>query len=285
MDTAKDFPITNRSLRTRKLKIRAVVLIDSMSFLTLMIIAAGVLLAFAGLYYVLSEFGIGLTQQGRQPTLLDCLYFSVVTFTSLGYGDIIPVSYGRLSACIEVVSGLSFLGVAIAKLSSARQSYLIAQLYARDAQERLESYVLQMRDMKPAYKEAIELLKHGKWPTPALKTRHSDVHRLVLRIKAYLGFEFNNGNFLRDVPSGAIAKVFNSLRQLALLITESAVLIRSQHSQSQRKIAANAIREMQSLARLVPLDDCDLPVQSAVTRLSQSCEQFEQQLLDVLKPA
>jgi hypothetical protein len=266
----------------RTVKIRAIVALDRMSFSTLMAVAAAVVLCFAGVFYFLSLHGSGLSQQADHLTFADSLYFSIVTFTSLGYGDIVPVGYGRLLACVEVVTGLGFLGVAIAKLSSAKQSYLIAQLYARDAQERLESYVLQMRDMKPAYKEAIELLKRGKWPTLALKRRHSDVHRLVLRIRAYLSFELNNGSFLRDVPSGAIAKVFNSLRQLAILVAESAAIIRSQHSQSQRMIAVNAIREMRSLVTLVPVQDCDLAIQSSVLRLSDCCERFERELVDLL---
>jgi len=188
-----------------------------------------------------------------------------------------------LFASLEVVVGLAFLGVVIARLSSAKQSYLVAQLYARDAQERLETYVLQMRGMRPVYKEAIELLKRGEWPTPSLKSRHSETHRLVLRIKAYLGFELSNGSFLRDVPSGVIAKVFKALAQIATLIGHSASIPRSMHSQSQRMIAVNAIREMRSLLKLIRMEDCDLAVQSSVRDLSRRCEEVEDDLVGILR--
>ena len=41
------------------------------------------------------------------PTLVDVLYFSGVVYTSLGFGDIVPVSGGaRLLAVLEAVTGL-----------------------------------------------------------------------------------------------------------------------------------------------------------------------------------
>jgi hypothetical protein len=261
----------------------AAIKLDRISLSALMGIAMITVVAFAIVFLSLTHSGIGLVEQNHEISFLDSLYFSIVTFTSLGYGDIVPVGYGRLFASLEVVAGLAFLGVAIAKLSSAKQSYLIAQLYARDAQERLESYVLQMRGMRPVYKDAIELLKRDEWPTPSLKSRHSDVHRLVLRVKSYLSFEMSNGSFLRDVPSGAIAKVFKALSQIAVLIGQSASIPRSKHSQSQRMIAINAVREMQALVKLVPMEDCDLAIQSSIRDLSQRCEKIEKELTGILR--
>lgn len=40
----------------------------------------------------------------------DCLYFSVVTYTSLGFGDLLPVSHARLIAGVESLNGLLLIG-------------------------------------------------------------------------------------------------------------------------------------------------------------------------------
>lgn len=40
------------------------------------------------------------------PTLTDAFYFSGVTYTSLGYGEVVPVGPGRLFAVLEAVAGL-----------------------------------------------------------------------------------------------------------------------------------------------------------------------------------
>jgi hypothetical protein len=41
---------------------------------------------------------------------LDCLYFSVVTYTSLGFGDHVPVFHARLIAEVEALNGLLLIG-------------------------------------------------------------------------------------------------------------------------------------------------------------------------------
>jgi hypothetical protein len=42
----------------------------------------------------------------------DYFYFSLVTFTSLGYGDIHPLGIaGKAVACAEIVSGLVMFGL------------------------------------------------------------------------------------------------------------------------------------------------------------------------------
>lgn len=48
----------------------------------------------------------------------DNLYFSIVTFTSLGYGDIQPVGLlGRALASVEIISGLIFFGILLTFLN------------------------------------------------------------------------------------------------------------------------------------------------------------------------
>ena len=48
---------------------------------------------------------------GKHPTYLSPLYYSVVTLTTLGYGDVVPASAsGQLVAMIEVITGYIMLG-------------------------------------------------------------------------------------------------------------------------------------------------------------------------------
>ncbi|WP_210530418.1 potassium channel family protein [Rubellimicrobium arenae] len=55
--------------------------------------------------------------------LLDCLYFSVVTYTSLGFGDHVPVGHARLIAGVEALNGLLLIGW------SASFTYLVMERY------------------------------------------------------------------------------------------------------------------------------------------------------------
>ncbi|OQX37379.1 MAG: hypothetical protein B0D91_06930 [Oceanospirillales bacterium LUC14_002_19_P2] len=49
--------------------------------------------------------------QANWGQLMECLYFSVVTFTTLGYGDIAPVGIGRTIAAIEAFLGTFILAL------------------------------------------------------------------------------------------------------------------------------------------------------------------------------
>lgn len=63
---------------------------------------------------------IGLLMAGSEqviyPSWRDALYFSVVTFTTLGYGDMVPREEYRLVAAFQAIIGYLFLGALVGML-------------------------------------------------------------------------------------------------------------------------------------------------------------------------
>ncbi|HEY0393333.1 MAG TPA: ion channel [Candidatus Elarobacter sp.] len=53
----------------------------------------------------------------KPQSLLDGLYFSAVTFTTVGYGDVVPMGIGRIIAVGEMFLGLVMAGLLIAILT------------------------------------------------------------------------------------------------------------------------------------------------------------------------
>lgn len=60
-------------------------------------------------YHLIHWLGVG-ALAGGNSTLENCLYFSAETFTSLGFGDIVPSGSLRLLAGIEALNGLLLIG-------------------------------------------------------------------------------------------------------------------------------------------------------------------------------
>ena len=62
---------------------------------------------FGAAFYVLTDWAqLGSLSGSYQHTLLDCVYFSFVTYTSLGIGDIVPLGYLRFLTGLETLTGL-----------------------------------------------------------------------------------------------------------------------------------------------------------------------------------
>ncbi len=78
----------------------------------------------------------------------DTIYFSFVTATTLGYGDILPVGNFKGLAAFEVVMGLIVLALVTSKLISIKQDILLSEMYEFSFHEkinRLRSSLLLLR--------------------------------------------------------------------------------------------------------------------------------------------
>ncbi|WP_193727775.1 potassium channel family protein [Paraburkholderia franconis] len=83
--------------------------------------ALGFLLCMAIWTYSDIYMRIGIVDGASNVVVQDresCLYFSIITFTTVGYGDFRPTPDGRMIAATEALTGYVFLGVFISMLSA-----------------------------------------------------------------------------------------------------------------------------------------------------------------------
>jgi hypothetical protein len=69
---------------------------------------------------------IGSLEGSNHPSLAQCLYFSAETYSSLGYGDVVPSGEMRLLAGMEVLNGLLLIGW------SASYTYISMERFWKD---------------------------------------------------------------------------------------------------------------------------------------------------------
>lgn len=104
------------------------------SALSLLLAWIGIAVGCAMLYFVLTHFfpGHGLSISAKEPLyvhLLDGVYFSIVTMTTIGYGDITPLGISRLIVCVQGIAGYALLALVVTKLVSHRQDEAIAEMH------------------------------------------------------------------------------------------------------------------------------------------------------------
>ena len=92
-------------------------------------------ITFGGIYFALSMLlpAHGLAFPVQHPDklmkLLDSIYFSFVTVTTIGYGDINPMGISKLLAPLQAVAGLLTFGVLLSKLISTRAEQTLADIH------------------------------------------------------------------------------------------------------------------------------------------------------------
>jgi hypothetical protein len=160
--------------------------VDRASISTLLVFLVVGVFVCGGVFYALSIFGEGIESTGEpvEISLLDSIYFSVVTISSLGYGDFKPIGIGRVVAGFEVLYGLVMLALFVAKLAGNRQSSIIKAYYVNDQVYRLERI---RADLAESRRIMSEVLEGGR---KSLSARTVDsLYLQVIGLKKYLAVQ------------------------------------------------------------------------------------------------
>jgi len=85
------------------------------------------------MFYHFFSNGVGLLYSPilKAPitSILDAIYFSFITATSTGFGDIVPQGVFSIVAVIEVTFGLLLLALVTSKLVSIKQNLILTEVY------------------------------------------------------------------------------------------------------------------------------------------------------------
>lgn len=79
--------------------------------LSVFVVHVAEVIVFAGAYYVLARHaGLGTLGAAGPPSFNVAMYFSLETYSSLGYGDVVPSGAMRMLAGAEALNGLLLIG-------------------------------------------------------------------------------------------------------------------------------------------------------------------------------
>lgn len=115
-------------------------IIDSLSFPKIFLIWILITIIFGCAYFFLSgpSTYLQVTQTGvAVNSFPQSVYFSFITATTTGFGDITPLGFFRVISIIEVVLGLLMIAVVTSKLVSLKQNVIIDELYELTFSERI----------------------------------------------------------------------------------------------------------------------------------------------------
>jgi len=140
--------------------------LDRISFAKVFLLWLVIILLFASVYFLLSvNSANSLIYRGTAISrdlqgFFNSIYYSFITITTTGYGDVSPNGLAKLFAILEVVSGVILTGVLISKLIGVKQERILEEVY----------------DI--SYEEIIDRLRSG------LYLFRSDVNRILEKIES-----------------------------------------------------------------------------------------------------
>lgn len=177
--------------------------VERFSYIDITIVVALVLAA-SSAWFALAPAGQGLLKAAGP---LDAFYFTLVTFTSLGYGDLVPVGIGRAVAVADVLFGLALVAVLIGKVASERQASLLVLLHTSDTQRRIVDFAAEMT----ALREHVEVEADAK-DLPRLNQSLQRQVKLTRAIKNYLLFNSHQAITIQFGSFTALIGLYDEIR-------------------------------------------------------------------------
>ena len=174
----------------------------------------------AALYYVGSSYGWGIqptfTATPMSVSFGDCLHFSVVTIATLGYGDFRPVSYGRLIAALEVLTGLLLMGVFISRLVSRQQDQLTKRLATGQLNDEIQRFRDKLAGLLDVFRSHPPVLAVAS-PSQLLH----DTGALAKSIGSYWRHEAEHADLAAVLPVRAASRLIGDLITVMGVISSS----------------------------------------------------------------
>lgn len=169
-----------------------------------------------------------------------------MTVSSLGYGDMRPIGYSKAVASIEVLFGIFFIGIIIAKITSHRTSYHIRKLFKDNIKQKLNQYAVEFETLN-------EII---------INTHADDFYKTIicfqenaLSFNKYIDTEKKEGDFLTDVPSESLNLVGKRIIQVLANFDQLISNISSSYgirllNENNRRIIVKALISIDEVCRI-----------------------------------
>lgn len=221
--------------------------IDKLTFFRIFFIWAFSIVLFGVLYFLFSNNSSYLYYPIKNQTVnsvLDSIYFSFVSATTTGFGDITPLGFFKIIAIIEVISGLMLLAFVTSKLVSIKQDAILTEIYEISFNEkinRIRSSLLLFRQNLTKIIDKIENNIIRKRDISDIYIYLSSFADILNEVLSLTGNQNKNDHFKKILDSLNTELIFNSILNSFEKLDELIILFNHNKFEWKRDITINLI--------------------------------------------
>lgn len=197
-------------------------------------------------YYNSTDFTyLAYISSGESVDILDSIYFSFITATSTGYGDILPFGFNKVLAIFEVILSLAIFAIATSKLIGLKQETILSEIYEISFSEKINRirsslYLFRIDLNKIIFK--IEEGRLKKREVNELWTYFSFFENIILDISVLVGTK-KTRDFIKRVDTVDLELLLNGINQSMTRIIDTISVLDTSKYDWKRDITLSVIRK------------------------------------------
>lgn len=226
--------------------------LDRLSFISISLLWFAIATLFGVAYYQFrssSSYLMNNVTGAPAEQLLDHIYFSFITATTTGFGDLIPMGLFKVVAIFEVVMTLVIFAVLTSKIISLKQNMIIEEIYDISFNEkinRLRSSLLLFRQHVGSFVAKIESGAVRKKETDDLYIQLSSFEDNLNEIRNML-HKPTKGHYTKIIDAVNAELIFNGITHSMERMHELMHQLNKHRVEWKRPITSSVIKRCTSL--------------------------------------
>jgi len=188
--------------------------------------------------------------QERVTSLSDGIYFSFITATTTGFGDILPVGLFKVTAIIEVIFGLLLLALVTSKLVSIKQDVILGEIYEISFNERINRLRSSMFLFRQNVSRIINKIESTTIRRREINEMYMFISALEDILREILIFK-RSGLFLKEIDTLRTELILNSVLSTLDKLYELVCILNENNHKWNRNVTLTVIDKCLTKSRKV----------------------------------
>ncbi|MBN2142717.1 two pore domain potassium channel family protein [Candidatus Woesearchaeota archaeon] len=216
---------------------------------------------------------------------MNTLYYSFITVTTTGYGDITPHGISKFLAILEVICGVIIQGLVVSKLVSFKQETILEEIYNINYEEAFTNYRRRLALVRTDIVMIIEKIENKTLKTRELKDLwiiFSGFDQTMTNIKNLIIPPAGEGHYNKKLDTSKLELILNSMKLTLNKVSELIITLKENNLDWRNELLLTSIYyDAQTCREVVDYElkrNVDRKIVDKLNTLSKVLDEIETEL-------